>query len=108
MLMTNPQTVLQGSMNEREQIRHLSTATTLKPMDNIVFVSGTTTITLPPVAEAAGCAIWIEGEGTCALTIQDNNDDAGLSDITGIATAGEYVMLFSNGQKWVELMTGYS
>ena len=107
-MIANLQTALQGQMNERELNVHISAAATLKPMDQFVYVSGTTTVTLPPVEEAQGCAIYIEGEGTCAVTIQDNNDDAGLSDITGIATAGEYVLLFSTGRTWIELKTGYS
>lgn len=108
MLNVNPQTHLQGDMNDRYKIRHISEAETLLPMDQILYVSGTTTVTLPPVEQAAGCAILIQGESTCAVTIADNNGDAGLSDITGIATAGEYVLLFSTGTKWIELKTGYS
>lgn len=77
---------------------------------NIVIVSGhadnTMTITLPPVNEAAGRFIYIMATagGTAQTTIADNGDDAGLTDIA-LDGNGEYAILYSTGEKWIEIST---
>lgn len=70
-------------------------------------------LTLPPVSECIGCLYHIylveNAGGGATLTLEDFKGDAGLSDITGIATADEFVTLYSTGLRWIDLATaGYT
>lgn len=69
----------------------------------------TTTITLPPVSEAAGLTFFIcyIGTGTTSVTVQDNNNDAGLTSITLNANL-ERTCLVSDGGYWYEVAAHYS
>ena len=60
------------------------------------------TITLPPVAAAKGQAYMIymvARNGTKDITIEDNNGDAGFSDLK-LDLADQYYVLMSDGQNW--------
>ena len=82
----------------------------MAPNEKFIFVSLASTfsmtVTLPPVSECTGGLyhIWltVNAGGGAIVTVEDFKDDAGLSDITGIATAGEYCLLYSNGRKWIQ------
>ena len=60
------------------------------------------TITLPPVAKARGIAYMIymvARNGVKDITIEDNEGDAGFSDII-LDLADQYYVLMSDGQNW--------
>jgi len=114
MNLVNPQTALHGSMDERGHLQKLSADVTLKRGNAIVHGAANTasdswTITLPPVTEAAGMFVYIYATiaNSKTITVQDNYDDAGLTDIT-LDGDTEYVGLFSDGERWQEWMTGYA
>ena len=69
------------------------------------------TITLPPVVEASFLGpyvVYLRDRNTSyEVVVEDNNGDAGLSNITLDADA-EHVVLVSDGERWFELVTGYS
>lgn len=68
----------------------------------------TGTVTLPPVAEAAGQMYVIravDAGGGCTLT--DNADDAGFADVA-LDADGESTVLLSDGKYWNELQANYS
>jgi len=77
----------------------------LKPYEHRVLVDSTSvaiTITLPPVAEAAGkyysivCITFVE-----AVTIADNDDSYSWSDETSsVAAAGDGALYYSDGFSW--------
>lgn len=85
-----------------------NTSDTLEVFEQVVRVDTETnsqafTLTLPNVSAAKGKIYDIELELDDAnLTVQDNDDDAGLTDIV-MDTAGDYVVLMSNGFMWREL-----
>jgi hypothetical protein len=62
------------------------------------------TVTLPPVGSCMGgvYTIRLVTDGGKDVIIEDNNDDADLSDIT-LDTADDYVVLYSDGIIWYEL-----
>ena len=80
---------------------------TLGVNERVVLVdasNGTYTITLPSVAEAQGLMFHVLAvDGTNNITIQDNNNDAGLSDIT-LNADDEEVLLISTGYSWFYVM----
>lgn len=90
----------------------LAESTELALGQSIVKVDSTSaaiTITLPSVAAAAGSSFFIIAPvgATETVTVEDLNDDAGLTDIA-LDGDGEHVMLWSSGEAWYELVTGYA
>ena len=72
-----------------------------------VSANGAFTITLPSVKEAAGLIFTIymvARNSTDDITIADNNDDSGLSDIT-LNLAADQVVLYSDGYLWHTLIS---
>jgi hypothetical protein len=68
----------------------------------------TLVLTLPSVREACGLIFDIQAISvSTATTIQDKGNDAAMSNIT-LDGANEYVVLYSNGFAWRELVTGYA
>lgn len=70
--------------------------------------SETGTVTLPPVADAAGqiyVVRAVDAGGGC--TVEDKAADAGLTDIT-LDADGESTVLLSDGKYWNELQANYS
>ena len=68
-------------------------------------VDGTFTVTLPPVAEAAGkiyTITLIDAAG--AVTIQDQDDSNDWTSITDLDADNDGVVLFSDGLKWWVLL----
>lgn len=96
-----------------DKILHIDdTDTELTIRDQVVRVTSdgaAVTVTLPSVAEAKGLMFDIEAltGATQTVTVEDNSDDAGLSDIS-LDADNEYVVLWSNGISWREVVTGYS
>lgn len=81
---------------------------TLTPRQNIVHVSGfagAVAVTLPPVADCAGCIFAItvlDDSGTNNVTVQDQNDSLDWTDQVIDNVGGGSVLLFCDGQKfWV-------
>jgi hypothetical protein len=77
----------------------------LKPYEHLVLVnstSGAITITLPPVAEAAGkCYSIICTTFVSAVTIADNDDSYSWSDETSSVSAdGDGALYYSDGFTW--------
>jgi len=112
--LVNPPVGLHGDDDVRSRIDFLTEDTTLRVGQEIIFGTASTTydswtLTLPPVSQAVGRAIFIKASiaNSKTITVEDNSDDAGLSDIT-LDGDGEYVMLWSDGVAWYELLTGYS
>ena len=67
--------------------------------------SFTETLTLPPVAEAAGLTYYIRTVDTGGhTTIQDQDDSLEWSNLTTDAD-GEYTTLYCDGRTWVVLIT---
>lgn len=84
----------------------------LKPGETgLVIISGnaanTVTVTLPPVHQAAGQIVFINARAgaTAATTVEDYNDDAGLSDLT-LDADDDHVLLYSTGERWLTLVNG--
>ena len=70
---------------------------------------GSITVELPAVSEGEGMVITIQATiaDSKTVTVADQDDSAGWSDIT-LDADGEYVVLYSDGFYWHELVTGYS
>lgn len=66
-------------------------------------------ITLPPVVEATGgmYILTLDAVGTGMATISDKGNDAGFSDIY-LSNAGDNVMLYSDGLKWLVMSNNIS
>jgi len=85
----------------------------MKPYEQVVRVTTIASyamkVTLPPVSQCVGRLYYIIHEVRVdqSCVVEDFKADAGLSDITFDA-AGEYVVLFSTGEVWLEVVTGYS
>ena len=115
MLNANPQATLESHMDENAAMLHIAEATTLRRANVFVYATANTasnsyTVTLPPVAEAIGQIVYIRATiaNSKVVTVADNNDDGGLSDVT-LDGDGEYVVLLSVGKYWINLATaGYS
>jgi len=115
MLNANPQATLEAQMDENAAMLHLIAATTLRRANVCVYGTVNTatdswTLTLPPVAEAIGQVVFVYATvaNSKTLTVADNNDDGGLTDIS-LNADGEYVVLLSVGKYWINLATaGYS
>lgn len=91
--LTSSATDLTYSMEVGDSIVHVTTVGT-----------NTMTVTLPPVSLAVGQTYVIRlitDGGDCV--VQDNNDDAGLTDIT-FDTVLDFVVLLSDGTYWYELL----
>ena len=108
-----------GNMDELAQdvywvASSTNTSDTMEVYEQVVRIDSKTntqtfTATLPNVSAARGKIYVITGT-LCtgyAITLQDNDDDAGLTNIT-LDADGEYVVLYSDGRMWYELCTGYS
>ena len=87
-------------------------AATLKLHEQLVFCTANTatddyTLTLPPVSQAAGLSFYIYATiaNAKAVTVQDNNDDAGMDDIA-LDTDADDVLLYSTGKQWIQLYNG--
>lgn len=84
------------------------TAYSMEVGDAIVHVTtnaaNAITVTLPSVAAAVGLVyvIRLVTDGGVDCTIQDNNNDAGLTDIV-LDTVLDYAVLISDGTYWYEL-----
>ena len=82
------------------------TSDTMEVFEQVVLVDtdtvdGTFTVTLPPVAEAAGkfySITVIDAAG--AVTVQDQDDAIDWSNITTLDADLDGVLLFSDGLKW--------
>jgi len=81
---------------------------TLTPRQNIVHVtgfSGAVAVTLPPVADCAGCLFAItclDDSDTNNVTVQDQDDSLDWADQVIDNASGGSVLLFCDGQKfWV-------
>jgi hypothetical protein len=66
------------------------------------------TLTLPNVSLAKGkiYSIYLVDDGA-NVTIQDNDDDSGLSNIT-LDADDEYTVLYSDGFKWYEIASNHA
>lgn len=113
-MLAQPQRSLEGDLNEGVSRLNINAAITLASGNVFVFglvntANDSYTVTLPSVAEAVGQIVYIQAEvaNSKTLTVADNADDGGLSDIS-LNGDGEYVMLISTGEIWRELITGYS
>jgi hypothetical protein len=86
-----------------------NTSDTMEVFEQVVRVDTDTndqafTLTLPPVSLAKGKIYDIElVDDGADLTIQDNDDDAGMTDIV-MDTVNHYVVLMSNGFVWRALV----
>lgn len=94
----------------------VTAAKTLSLFERLVFASasdalgGSFTITLPDVGQAAGLFFMIRADilNSTTVTVQDNGNDAGFSDIV-LNVDNEYVFLFSTGKEWIQTSAaGYS
>lgn len=81
---------------------------TLTARDNVVHVtgfSGAVAVTLPPVADCAGCLFGIsvlDDASVNNVTVQDQDDSLGWADQVIDGASGGSVLLFCDGQKfWV-------
>ena len=85
----------------------------MKHTDHIVIVNSghtdnTMTLTLPPVHEAMGQFYYIEatlGDTGNTTTIEDDNGDTALSDLT-LDADDDYILLYSNGRRWLTIFNG--
>ena len=71
---------------------------------------GAFTITLPSVAGARGQAYiiyMVARNSTDDITLEDNSNDAGFSNIT-LNAADEYSLVLSDGRKWFEIASNHS
>ncbi len=80
---------------------------TMKPYDFTVkgdISSGSITITLPPVVEARGkiYTLWCIDADSNDMTITDYGDATLWTDIV-LGDDNDYLVLFSNGERWFEL-----
>ena len=94
------------------QIAHITAAATLTLSQRLVFATvntanGSFTITLPDVGAAAGLIFYVRVDvaNTKVLTLEDNGNDAGLSDLT-LDADNDSIILFSTGKEWRELNNG--
>jgi hypothetical protein len=90
----------------RERMVFPTASTTLKVGQNYVQIAGdaSLTITLPPVLEAMGEIVFIRTvtSGGKTITVQDQDDT--VDDYSqDIEDTGDYVLLFSTGDRWIEL-----
>jgi len=113
-MLAQPQRTFEGEMDENAHMLHINAAKTLTSGNVFIFglvntANGSYTVTLPSVAEAVGQIVYIQAEvaNSKTLTVADNANDGGLTDIA-LDGDGEYVCLISTGQVWRELITGYS
>lgn len=69
-----------------------------------IVTTGGFTLTLPPVVEARGkiYTIWLVDADSNDLVITDSGDAALWNDIT-LGDDADYLVLFSNGERWFEL-----
>jgi len=97
---------------DKRKLAYKTAAYTMLLTDlGVVVVSGTVTITLPSVALAAGMIFTVHAPagGTATVTVADNANDAGLTNIS-LDADDEYVCLYSDGRKWCDIggAKGYS
>ena len=86
------------------------TAQTLEVWEQVVQVDtdttdGTFTLTLPPVAEAAGkiySITLIDAAG--AVTVQDQDDSLDWTNFTDLDADNDGILLYSDGLKWWTLL----
>lgn len=111
--MRRSQTTLQhidttSSLDRVSLVAAGTTAKTLKLYEHICIVvtnaADACTITLPPVKEAEGgiYAVYFKTDGGVNVTVEDNNDDAGLTDVT-LTAADDNLVVFSTGENWITL-----
>jgi len=78
---------------------------------NVVATANTATdsytVTLPPVGPSAGTIISISAiiANAKAVTVADNNDDAGFTDVV-LNTTLDNLVLYSTGIYWRKLFNG--
>ena len=85
------------------------TSDTMEVFEQVVLidtdtVDGTFTVTLPPVAEAAGkmySITLIDAGGT--VTIQDQDDSYDWNDIDDMDADDDAELLYSDGLRWFEI-----
>ena len=81
-------------------VRKTATATLGLQERNVIIEDDNITLTLPPVAEAAGMQILFENEGGGNLTVVDGGD-AGLAiSDTSCQTAKDLLIFQSTGRFW--------
>ena len=97
---------------QRDMFLDVSAAQTLgasvaRVKATLTDTTGNYAITLPPVLEAAVRIVTIRVSitGTHTLTIQDQNDSVGWTDIS-LSTDGNYRVLYSDGEKWYVIASG--
>ena len=89
-------------------------AQTLAVYEQVVLLDtdtadGTFTLTLPPVAEAAGKSYSISVvDANGAVTIQDQDDSLAWHDIATLDADYDGVVLYSDGLRWWTLATDVS
>jgi len=92
----------------RERMVFPTASTTLKVGQNYVQIAGDAdlVITLPPVLEAMGEIVFIRTVtgGGKTITVQDQ-DDTVDNYSEDIEDTGDYVLLFSTGDRWLPLVS---
>jgi len=91
----------------KDKVNHAADTLAMTIQDQVVRAStvsgtGAFTITLPSVTEAKGLIFslyMVARNSTDDITIQDKDDDSGLSDIT-FNLAADQVLLYSDGFIW--------
>lgn len=100
---------LADSKSVQDLFVSLADSATLALNEQMVHVtgfSGAATVTLPPVSEAVGRAYAIKVLDDASLnniTIADQDDSRGWSDLTIANAAGGTSLLFSDGETWHQL-----
>lgn len=86
-----------------DRVVYKSSSYTMTPRDAVVVVTGTATITLPPVKEMAGKMVTIRDDGAKrSITIAAGSDALGFSGAgdTGIDVANGFITFYSDGFSW--------
>ena len=105
--------VIDGVNHQTSAAANLTLAMTVK--DRVVRVvtataaGATFAITLPPVAEAAGqiFVINLVTKATYNVTIDDAGDDTNQSQVT-LTASGNYLVTYSDGERWYSLVEATS
>jgi len=104
--------VVGAGVAQRDAFEDLSAATTLTVSAARVHVTGNTasddwSLTLPPVAEAAGrfLSIYATIANSKTVTVQDQDDSVGWTDLT-LDTDDDHALLYSDGLRWCVILNG--
>jgi len=104
--------VVGAGVAQRDAFEDLSEATTLtvsaaRVHGTVNTANDSWSLTLPPVAEAAGrlLSIYATVANSKVLTVQDQDDSVGWSDLT-LDTDDDHVLLYSDGLRWCVILNG--